>query len=80
MRDFDFKYQYSEQGYLSFLFEFDRNSNNKNLPTLMSREPKILLNLLRSIQSLVLDPGYGGGGSKYNEFKVLGSACDEDGK
>ena len=60
--------------------KFNPNSNNENLLTLISRKPKILQNLVRSIQSLVLAPGYGGGGSKYNEFNILGTACDEDGK
>ena len=37
-------------------------------------------NLLRFVQGLALDPGYGGGGSKYDEFDASESAGDEDGK
>ena len=62
------------------LLKANLNSNNNNLLTLISREPKIFHNLLRFIQVLVLYPGYGGGGSKYDEFTAFGSACDEDGK
>ena len=62
------------------LLKANLNSNNNNLLTLISREPKLFHNLLRFIQVLVLYPGYGGGGSKYDEFDALGSARDEDGK
>ena len=62
------------------LLKANLNSNNNNLLTLISREQKILHNLRRVIQELGLDPGYGGGGSKYDEFNAFGSACDEDGK
>ena len=65
---------------LCILLKLNRNSNNNNLFTLISREPKILHNLRSFIQELVLDPGYGGGGSKYDEFNAFGSACDEYGK
>ena len=65
---------------LYFSLKFNLKSNNENLRTLIFRLPKILQNLIRFIQALVLDPGYGEGGSKYNEFDILGSACDEDGK
>ena len=60
--------------------KLSRNSNNNNLLTLICKENKILHNLRRVIQELGLDPGYGGGGSKYDEFNAFGSACDEDGK
>ena len=62
------------------LLKLSRNCNNNNLFTLISREYKILHNLLRCIQELLIHPGYGGGGSKYDEFNAFGSACDEYGK
>ena len=65
---------------LYILLKLSRNSNNNNLFILLSREPKILHNLRSFIQEIVLYPGYGGGGSKYDEYNALGSACDEDGK